>query len=299
MTAPFEGPPQPSDGHPVGGTDPSSSGHPYESPFEAPDPSAEWHHDSGEGFHEPADVAVGGIRNAILRFRISRAVGKSERLNDSAEVLAEMAASNLQGSGSLPTTPRHYQKGYERRHNIRQAIRGTKFANAGWRMDARADSYGTTDDNGNMFLDLDEEGKPQYEVFDGSVTEGQRALNFKLILKGGEEMPDIPYGYTTTRHATIPSDLNDPARHKERLDNGRYSRGRVRSETKARNQQANDAAERERLGEQMEAAANGEDFIGRAVSSRADKHEAKANRLAEKLAERERKQREKRDRRAA
>jgi len=240
-----------------------------------------------EGPHDTADtVALGGLRNRITMWRIDRAIRLSEDNDASRDVVSSMAGSIINGSDPLPKNPNHVKTDRERRAHNRNAARARKNGLAILRMEARVDVFGTTNDNGEMRDVLGPDGKPAPVMFNGSVTEQQRRANVSYVLRGGESDPGIDYGYATARTETEPSDLGTQAQ-RDRLENGRYSRSRVRSELKAARQQAADKAEAQGHQTQMRAAAEGTDLHGKKTSARAERHAKRAGRLNKKLEKRE------------
>lgn len=263
---------------------------------------------NGNYAQEPSDsagqIALGGLHARVLAMRAGlhdRLAARSTQDLDHMTKLHEMVSD---GSSRLTPDPVQARGGRERRAQVKQSLRRESIARASLRADIDRDIFGTTNLNGEMTVvteevpesalgyKLNERGEfvptgtkrvPVYEEFDGSTTETQRNANFAWITKGGETVPDdMVYGYTTTRQATVPSDVGTP-QQETRLRSGIYSPKHIKAERQSAKDLRDAEFEIAVQRDNMDAALQGETRRGRRLRQRAQKHGQKAAGLRARL----------------
>lgn len=181
-----------------------------------------------------AAVAILGLKNFINTQRLETAELKNKKLEDQQRIRPDILNSIVQGtafnSGSEPVTRS------ERRMAMRNARRRNTLVR-NYTRKVRLNTYGGTDSEGRALYTDDPEkvttkdGRPVYVIENGDVV-------VKRATRSAGDTHSQPFSIKNTGiHRNIenpaprPSDLGTPAQI-ERLNNGRYTKSRVKSELK-------------------------------------------------------------------
>lgn len=204
------------------------------------------------GGTDPKFVALYGIRHALLSKRISSLSKKEVERQPLDAKTQGMAASMLTGSGVLPPAAYHPTTYREKRSRYKIADAKVELMRARLRNLGTSDWAGNSDQNGMPRLvttpdnvkSVLEGGKIFVQVTNQSVLDGKHLEK--------EEAPT----FTTTRRATLPSDIGTQSQL-HRLGTGNYSSNERRAELKARKRYLKDKKLEKKLKNTITNAARG------------------------------------------
>jgi len=243
-------------------------------------------------------LAVLGLRRAITEARLRRAEKADERadeLMDAAAIrggLAEAARDQ-----ELPKDKALRQQlvpvtRSELRNVRRTARQRTKVMNANAEAVRLRSNYGGQDMHGKNLVDKDVYLSPYHnaDVLD---------TLHKTHKRKGEEYPEIKHAAqqaVSARKASniLPNDLGTPEQL-ERLENGRYPRGRIRAELRAARQLRRTERIAERYGDRIQKTIDGKDRHGRKVRKQVESTYDRVDKLTNRLLDLEQRTEQKRE----